>query len=719
MKKIVLVFCLLILIFFLHGNPDKIGLALSGGGARGFVHIGLLKVIDEVGLEVDYIAGTSFGALVGSLYSLGYSGKEIEDMFLNEDYTSIFSDKIERGDLYIEDKRWFDYGNVSLEIDKNMNVSIPLSIISGNNIVLILSKYLARSMYYNDFDSYPIPFRCVATNLENGQSVEFTDGDLISAVRASMAFPSVLEPFEVDGELYVDGGVKANLPVDTALSMGADYIIANKASSPLRAKEDCDNLLAVLDQTININMSLWVNEALKKSDLVIEPDLKGYTASSFDEIEELINIGESAARAHIDELIQLAENRSYSERTSKKIYKVPNKIRLNKIITFSSDQLSGYKIKLLTGLVEGEPYSLDEIVTGVKECYNSGLFVWAYPRLSYTDGVYILEVVTKEKAKGYLDVDLVYTDSEDLVFGVTTTLNNVIQKNSKLIANVKFGGRTSFVIDYVKNFGELYGGYYRLFPFIEKKKLYNYNIDDEIINRVESRELGGNIGVGFFIKDLLVGEGYIYSQRNRLSQDISDVDFERDMFKSTGLGFKLYHESVDDMYFPTKGTMFAFKYKHSFEEFLSDESFDKFQGVAKLAIPLHDRFSLSYHVEGGSFQNETYAKQFIPFEIGGVDSFSDIDKSSSKFSSYAFSDISATYNIDKTYFITGSVHHLVQSNDNDFDDFEKEDSAYCLEFGYQSPIGPVRLGSVADEDFDISTYFSFGYTLDMFMLSGN
>jgi NTE family protein len=720
MKRIFLTIITIILISnILSTEPKKIGLVLSGGGARGLVHIGFLKVIDEVGLDIDYIAGTSFGALVGAMYSLGYSAEDIENIFIEEDFADILNDTIDRGDLYIEDKRWFDYGNLSFEIDKNLDISMPLSLLPGNNILLYLTKYLSRSIYYDDFESLPIPFRCVATDLETGESVEFKDGNLIGAVRASMAFPSVLEPFIIDDKIYIDGGVRANLPVDTALNMGANYIIANKANSPLRSREQCDNLLEVLDQTININMSQWVDQAIKKTDLLVSPVLDGFSSVNFDEIKDLIQIGEDAAREHIDDFKQLAQEQKLNGTKRNNKFVIPHRIRINKIIASSSNQLSGYKIKLLTGLEEGETYTIDEILTGVKECYNSGLFTWAYPRIIYEKGVYNLEIITKEKAKGYLNLDISYTSSDDLVFGISTTLNNVVQKNSKLLANLKLGAINSFTLDYVKNFGELYGGYFRLFPYVSEQKLYNYNFEDEISNRVTSLQMGGNVGVGFFIKNFIIGEAFIYTTKDRLYQDISEVDFEEDEFKSTGFGFKAYHETLDDLYFPTYGTMFAFKYKHSFKEFMSDEDFDKYHGLAKVAIPIHDRFSFSYQFEGGSFRNENLAKQFTPFSIGGVDSFHALDKSSSQYSTFVFSELGMTYNYNKTYFSTFSAQNLIQNEDNDFTEVSKSARAFCLEFGYKSPVGPVRVGLVSDDDFEVTTYFAFGYTLNMFSFSGN
>ncbi|OQY38608.1 MAG: hypothetical protein B6226_03395, partial [Candidatus Cloacimonetes bacterium 4572_65] len=656
MKKLLLLFVAVIFLFSLSADELddlKVGLALSGGGARGFVHIGLLKVIDEIGLNIDYISGTSFGAVVGSMYALGYSAKEIESAFLDRDFMSVISDKVSRKDLYIEEKRWLDYGSASLKINKDLSINMPLSILSGNNILLFLTEYLSSSIYYDEFKDFPIPFKCVATNLITGESKEFSDGYLIDAVRSSMAFPSLLEPFEVDDNIYVDGGIRANLPVETLLGMGANYVIADKANSPLRTKENVKDLISVLDQTININMSLWVDEAVKKSDLVITPDITGYNTMSFDKIKELIEIGEDAARVHIEDLYKLVALQNDKLRYTKKRYSIPKSIRLNKIYVKGNEHLSSRKIRTLSGLVKGESYTLNEIIAGVKQCHNSKLFYWAYPKLVYKDGLYNLHILTKEKGKGYLNLDIIYSSSDDLVVGLSTTLDNYVQKNSKLIANLKMGGKNSFIIDYVKNFGSFYGGYYRIFPYIEEKKILNYDSENNSkLNRINNLQVGGNIGVGFFLRDILVGEGYFYSYRNYAYDDISAFETEYKDFNSTGLGVKLYGESIDDLYFPTKGCQYLIKYQYSFKDFLSDSEYKKVEANIFKSFYLNKHFSLNFSLETGYIYYDDDCAIYKSFEVGGLDSFTGYELSNIKSSAYHIPEVGVQYNFDKKFFVT-------------------------------------------------------------------
>jgi NTE family protein len=383
---------------------------------------------------------------------------------LKFDFRSQINDSINRRDLFIEEKRWLEYGALNFNIDKDLSLNIPMSILSGNNMLQKLSKYLSRGMYYKTFDEYPIPFRSNATNLTTGESVTFTEGNIIDVVRASMAFPTLLEPFEVNGELFVDGGVKDNLPVAALTDMGANYIIANKVSTPLKGKDECQDFITILNQTNNINMNVWVEEAVSKSNLVIVPELNSYNNSSFDDMEDIIRLGEEKARENIAELIRLKSIQG-EKKKQKHVFIIPDHFLLNSITTSGNNVIHSTKIKLYSGLKDDSYYTYNEILEASKKCYNTKYFYWVYPKLSYDDGQYNLEIVVKEKEKIFFSIDVVYDTSDDLVARLTTTMNNVVQKNSKLIGSFQLGGVNSLVFDYVKNFGDLYGAYYHVFPY--------------------------------------------------------------------------------------------------------------------------------------------------------------------------------------------------------------------------------------------------------------
>lgn len=716
MKKIAFIFLVLSTFLSVQAEDLKLGLVLSGGGARGFAHIGLLKVIDEIGLQVDYVSGTSFGALVGAMYSLGYSAEEIEAIFVKFDFRNQINDSISRKDLFIEEKRWLDYGVANFNIDEDLTLDIPMSLLSGNNMLQKLAKDLNRGIYYQTFDDFPIPFRCNATNLVTGENTTFKDGNLIDVVRASMAFPTLLEPFEVNEKLYVDGGVKDNLPVNTALEMGANYIISNKVNTPLKSKEECQDFITILNQTININMNVWVEEALNKSDLVIIPELNSFTNASFKDMNTIIELGEIAAREHLDELLRL-KSLQKTRYDRKHVYKFPNKVLINKISTSGNEIIHSSKIKLYSGLREGNYYTFDEILDATKKCYNTEYFSWVYPKVSYIDGQYNLEIVTKEKPKSFASFDVIYDTSDDLVARFSLTMNNVLQKNSKLINSVQLGGINSVVFDYVKNFGDLYGAYYHAFPYVEEVKMYNYNFEGNKSSRIKKLEFGLNLGVGFFLKDILVAEGYAFGFNSNLYQDVAELDLPQRRFKAFGLGVKAYHESLDDLYFPTKGNRAMISYQNSMDVFDSDDSYEKIYLDLFKAIPLNSSLSLQLGAEGGTFRNAYLGIIFSPFQVGGVDSFTGMDKHSLNYEAYQVNRIGFLYNYKKRYYVNLSGQVLYKGDLIGSDKSVSSSKVVDLTLGYNFAFGPLRLSVSHDLESSINYFITFGFTKDVFKFS--
>jgi len=259
----------------------KIGLALGGGGARGFAHIGVLKVIDELEIPIDYIAGTSSGAVIGALYAMGYSAVQIEEMILDLKWQDIFDEKICRENEYIGNKRWKPYANVFFDVQKNLLPKLPSAFLSGNNLTNLLFDLTFQSSETTDFEQLPIPFRCVATNILTGERKEFSRGYLLEAIRASMSFPSIMQPFEVDNQLYIDGGILANLPVETVRNMGADFIIGIQTSSGLKSEKELVSLIDVLDQTINLRITQNVEKSAELCDILLVPDLHDISLMDF------------------------------------------------------------------------------------------------------------------------------------------------------------------------------------------------------------------------------------------------------------------------------------------------------------------------------------------------------------------------------------------------------------------------------------------------------
>ncbi|MBT4332989.1 MAG: patatin-like phospholipase family protein, partial [Candidatus Cloacimonetes bacterium] len=237
---------MIVLIAITLHSEEKVGLALSGGGSRGLAHIGILKVIDELDIKIDYIAGTSMGAVIGGLYAMGYSAIEIEEMIMNNDFSNIFDESVSREDLYIGQKRWMPYANYYFNLDDKFRPGLPEALFSGSILINTLFDYTYPASNITKFSELPIEFKCVATNIRTGEIKVFDSGNLHEAMRSSMSAPSILEPMRLDEELYIDGGIRANLPSEIVKEMGADIVIGLQLSSELRPKDNLDNLIKVL-----------------------------------------------------------------------------------------------------------------------------------------------------------------------------------------------------------------------------------------------------------------------------------------------------------------------------------------------------------------------------------------------------------------------------------------------------------------------------------------
>ncbi len=286
---------------FLHaqeaGTHPRIGLVLSGGGARGAAHIGVLRVLEELHVPIYCIVGTSMGSIVGGLYSTGISLDELEQIAIKTDWEGLFADKIPRQEVNFRNKPdWPNY-ITSIDIDFQKGISLPKGLIEGKRLDLML-----RSLTLNapkDFNDFPIPFRAVATDIETGNPVVLSHGDLAKSLRASMAIPGAFAPVEIDGKLLVDGGVTNNMAVDVAKEMGADVVIAVNIGTPLNTREQLDSFLGVVGQITNILTNRNVEAQIRilgPNDTLLTPELGTVTTASFEKMGEAIEIGARTAR---------------------------------------------------------------------------------------------------------------------------------------------------------------------------------------------------------------------------------------------------------------------------------------------------------------------------------------------------------------------------------------------------------------------------------------
>lgn len=286
-------------------RTPKIALVLSGGGARGLAQIGTLKEFEKFGIKFDYIVGTSIGAIIGGLYSSGYSASEIESIVLNANWEEILSltDEHLRSFYFIDQKEISDRNFLTFRF-KDFKFVIPEGISSQPKYQQFLQELIYKAPYqaYGDFDNLKYPFRAVATNLINGKSISFSKGNLLLAIKASATIPLVNNPIKIDSMIFVDGGIFQNIPVESAMEFNPDIIITINTISELQNPDDLNNVFNVADQVLSVLMKKFSDKSSVLTDFLITPELGRHSNSDFTNIQQLINAGSVAASKYIDSI---------------------------------------------------------------------------------------------------------------------------------------------------------------------------------------------------------------------------------------------------------------------------------------------------------------------------------------------------------------------------------------------------------------------------------
>jgi NTE family protein len=383
----------------------KICLVLSGGGARGAAHVGVIKVLEELRIPIDCIAGTSMGALVGAAYASGNTVAELEQLVASLSTDSLFNEKLPRREQSMRRKQddWLNLIGPDFGF-RDLAFQLPKGLVSGVQLERVIRR-LARMPDVHDFDLLPIPFRAVATDLVTGKPLVFAKGELTDAMRASMSVPGAIAPVEKDGMILVDGGLTNNLPVNVAREMGADIIIAVNLGTPLLKREGLGSVLGVTAQMMNILTEQNVQSSLatlKSTDILIEPALGDFSAADFSQLTKAVRIGEESARKAAERLASL----SLSTAASTERW---NRQRGDRIVTprpIDEIRFNGLRVvnpRFAESLLETKPGQVidTEILDrDVQRLFGTGDFEHVGYHLHDEDGKRILVVNAIEKSWG-------------------------------------------------------------------------------------------------------------------------------------------------------------------------------------------------------------------------------------------------------------------------------------------------------------------------------
>lgn len=428
-------------------GSTRVGLTLSGGGAKGFAHLGVLKVLEEVGMPIDYISGTSMGALVGGLYAMGYSTEYIEALTAGLDWNELFTDEQRRRYIPMEEKEWDSKYLLTLPLVDG-GVGLPSGVVAGQRIQLLLNQLAWPYPGYQDFHEFPIPFTSVATNLETGEPLIMTEGFIAEAIRASISIPSIFNPVEIDGQMLIDGGVVRNLPVEEVRAMGADYVLAINVSAPLREAGELRSIVDILDQTITFQVSDNINASKKKADMVLEDEkIFEFPITDFERAQEIIDLGEALARRHYEELEELAR-RLQQERGRQPVYPLlpeqQNLIYISDIEVEGVQEGSPEQIKAKMALSGGTYATLDEIILGIENVYAMQFYEKVSYRLVRDEDAgradaYILLLDVLETRQGVFGFGFNYDNYESASILLNLNYRNFLYPSSLSRINVKLG----------------------------------------------------------------------------------------------------------------------------------------------------------------------------------------------------------------------------------------------------------------------------------------
>jgi NTE family protein len=391
----------------------RIGLVLGGGGARGGAHVGVLKVLEELRIPVDYVAGTSMGSIVGGLYASGMSSQDIERELRAMDWTEVFQDYPSRADRSFRRKS-DDYTYV-FKAKPGFNgskLNIPPAYIRGQKLDLVLNRLTLPVVEVKDFNRLPIPYRAVATDIETGKPVVLGKGSLSMSIRASMAVPAAFDPVEIDGRLLVDGGIADNVPVNVARDMGADVLIVVDVGSGLTGREGISSALDITGQLGNYLFTLNTEEQLKTlgpRDVLIRPQLGDIGGGSFERVPETFPIGERSAREAIEALRRYSLSpqdyaRYLAQRTHpSRSAPVIDAVRIDNRSRVGSDVIAGR-----ISAKPGQPLDTAQLDQDIGQIYGLEIFESVRYEVVREDDKNVLVITAKEKGwgPGYLQFGL-------------------------------------------------------------------------------------------------------------------------------------------------------------------------------------------------------------------------------------------------------------------------------------------------------------------------
>ncbi|MGX1927812.1 patatin-like phospholipase family protein [Flagellimonas sp. 2504JD4-2] len=729
-----------------HGDDLKVGLVLSGGGAKGMAHIGALKIIDEAGIKVDYIGGTSMGAIVGALYASGYSANELDSIFRVTDFSQLIQDNVPRGAKTFYEKEDSERYALSLPFT-NFNVSFPQAISGGQNIYNELVRLLFHVKDVQDFNRLPIPFLCIATNVETGEEVLLDSGYLPEAIMASGTFPSLFEPAEIEGEILIDGGVVNNYPIDEIKALGADLIIGVDVQHGLSTRESLSSATEILLQINNYRTVNDMKVKAEQTDIYIRPNIDDFSVIDFDRSNEIMDSGEEAAALIISRLEEVAQEQKGGTVVRKRIEPMDS-LTINRLIIKGNDQYTrGYiKGKLRFNLAEKIPF--EKLKQGINNLSATGNFkAIRYELVSNGLGTDLILKLKENPTKMFIKMAAHYDDLYKSSALINLTKKNFLLKDDVASFDFILGDHIRYNMQYYldKGFYWSFGINSRFTDFDEEidfglirsnfdapndPNIREINLDvtdwtNQIyLQTVLREEFAFTLGAEHKLLRYSTRTLNQFEEENEAALQISSSNrtFFDDSNYFSAYG-KITLDTYDDKYFPTKGVFFDSDFHLYLFSSDFNDNFKEFSiGKAKLggAFTLLDKLTLNLETEGG-FKLGTSGVTSFDFVLGGFGN--DFVNNFTPFMGYDFLSLPGNSYV-KAYgrldfeFATKN-HFMFTANFANVDDdlFRTGDwfteptfSGYGIGYGLESFLGPIQIYySWSPETDNSNVFFSVGY----------
>lgn len=738
MKSIILcIFCLLFCQITLGQNSSyeiqekkpKIGLVLSGGGAKGLAHIGVLKVIDSLGIQIDYIGGTSMGSIIGGVYAAGYSGKQLDSIFGKVNANALIQDFTPRTSKSFYEKRNDEVYFLTLPFDK-FKIGLPRAYSKGLYNYNLLSRLTLPVSHITDFSKLPIPFFCVATDMETGKEVILDKGNLPQAQIASSAIPSVFNPVEIDGKLLVDGGVVNNYPVEHMRQLGADVIIGVDVQDGLKGREQLRGATELLSQVSSFSMIEKMEIKRQQTDIYIKPDITGYTVVSFEQGQKIIPRGVEATLAQLDKLKPLQSN---FERTNI-ITSVQDSIHIESIEIQGHQNFTRSYIIGKLRFRPGNKITQSKFERGINNLNATQNFSSIFYSFKNTDNnaKKLILYVKEKKSNMFLRFGAHYDELFKSSVLLNFTKKRVLTKNDVIAADFILGDNIRYNFNYYID-----NGFYWSFGVNSKYLAFNRNVPNDFGSGVPLISLGvHSINIDYsdltnqayfqtlFAQTFSLGIGAELKHLKISSNTLSNVRpvFEKSDYFSV-YGYVRY-DSFNQKYFPKKGWYFNGEFKsvlHSSDYNNNFERFNYVKGDIGIAHTFFDQFTIILRNEAGFHIGEN-TTDYFDFTLGGY-GFTPINNTA-YFYGYDFlgligdSYIKGQFTVDVEIFKKNHLNFSGNFAHVGYKIFETPKgwlskpayTGYALGYGIESIIGPLEIKhSWSPETRKNYTWFSIGY----------